>query len=189
MYLVLLHIIDLLSFSINNAAAPLHHCVFCGGPNFGFLLLLKFNMLFMAKHRIFRQWLVGLASLSDWPQVTQWMNSTSLGTRENIYITAEPLPDCAQVRDPMVLGRNLKCSGLQLWSLSRQLQCLAHFQIPSPAAFCCYLCANIGQQNCWIGMCSSAWGTSVQILAVYPNPALISFAHETRLQCWLFGER
>lgn len=115
------------------------------------------------------------------------MNSTSLSTWQNVCITAELFPDCTQVRDPMVWGRNLKSLGPQLWSLSRQLQCLTHFQIPSPAAFCCHLCANVGQQNCWIWMFSSAWGTAVQILAVHPNPTLISIAHFKRQRCRLLG--
>lgn len=109
--------------------------------------------------------------------------STSLSARQNVCVAAELPPGCAQVRDPVVLGRNLKSSGQQLWSFSRQLQGFNTFPNSLPAAFCCYLCANIGQQGCRIGMCSSAWGTSVQILAAYPSPTLISFAHLKRLRC------
>lgn len=164
----------------------LHICH--GGTNFGFLLFMKSYTLVVAKNCRFSDSILmaWLSSLTDCR--SNWTNSTSLSTRQNVYITAELLPDCAQVRDPMVLGRNLKSSGLQLWSLSRQLQCLTRVQIPSPAAFCCHLCANIGQQDCWIGMYSSAWGTSVQILAVYPSPTLISFAHLKRLRSRLFWE-
>lgn len=120
----------------------------CVCANSGFLLFMKSCILVMAKPCSFsdRCSLAWLSSLSDCRSA--WTNSTASSTRQNVYITAELLPDCAQVRDPMVLGRNLKSSGLQVWSLSRQLQCLTRFQIPSPAAFCCHLCANIGQQDC-----------------------------------------
>lgn len=142
------HFMDLLPFSINDAAAPQLLHIFGGGTNFGFLLFMKSYTLAVAKPCRFSDssLLAWLASLTDCR--SNWTNSTSLSTRQNVYITAELLPDCAQVRDPMVLGRNLKSSSLQLWSLSRQLQCSTRFQIPSPAAFCCHLCANIGQQDC-----------------------------------------
>lgn len=142
------HFTDLLLFSINDDAAPQLLHVFCGGTNFGFLLFMKSYILVVAKTwRFLDSSLLGwLSFLTDCR--SNWTNSASLSTRQNVYITAELLPDCAQVRDPTVLGRNLKSSGLQLWSLSRQLRCLTRFQIPSPAAFCCHLCANIGQQDC-----------------------------------------
>lgn len=111
------------------------------------------------------------------------MSSTSPSARQNVFIAAELPPGWAQVRDPVVLGRNLKSSGRQLWSFSRQLQGFNTFPNSLPAAFCCHLCVNIGQQDRRIGVGSSAWGTSVQILAVYPSPTLISFAHLKRLRC------
>ena len=176
---------DLLLFSVNDAAAPQLLHVFTGGTNFGFLLCMKTYILVVANPRFSDSCLVAwLSSLTDCR--SNWTTGTSLSTGQNVCIAAELLPDCAQVRDPMVLGRNLKSSGLQLRSLSRQLQRWTHFQIPSPAAFHCHLCANIGQEDCWIGKCSSAWGTSVPVLAVYPSPTLISAARLKRLRCRLF---
>lgn len=175
---------DLLVFSINGAAAApqlLH--VFHGGSSFDFLLVMKSYILMVPRTWTFldKCSLVWLSSLTGCR--SKCMNSTSLSARQNVCIAAELPPGCAQVRDPVVLGRNPKSSGRQLWSFSRQLQGFNTFPNSLPAAFCCHLCANTGQQDCRIGMCSSAWGTSAQILAVYPSPTLISFAHSKRPRC------
>lgn len=175
---------DLLLFSINGAAAAPHFLhVFHGGSGFDFLLVMNSYILLVPKTWRFldKCSLVWLSFLTGCR--SEWMKNTSLSARWDVCIAAELPPGCAQVRDLMVLGRNLNSSGRQLWSFSRQLQGFNTFPNSLPAAFCCHLCANIGQQDCWIGVCSSAWGTSVQILAVYPSPTLISFAHLKRLRC------
>lgn len=135
------HFMDLFLFSINDTTAPQLHHVFHEGANLGILLNMKTDILTVARTCRFSDsgLLAWLSSLTDCR--SNWVNSTSLSRRQNVHIAAEILPDCAQVRDPMVLGRNLKRSGLQLWSLSKQLLCLTRFQIPSPAAFSYHLCA------------------------------------------------
>lgn len=141
-----------LFFSIIAAAPQLLH-VFHGGSSFYFLLVMKSHILIVPKNWKFLDQcsFVWLSSLTG--SRSKCMSSTSPSARQNVFIAAELPPGWAQVRDPVVLGRNPKSSGRQLWSFSRQLQGFNTFPNSLPAALLPSLCKYraAGLQN-WSGL-------------------------------------